>query len=211
MHTPIAHHKLGSNAPWLERLANSLMPVIGWRVEGIELLTEPKYVLVVAPHTSNWDVLVGLVCAHAIGLFQRWQCGYMIKASAIRWPLGLGRFLKYLGGIPIERESAHDVVDQVVEVFRCAERLLIAVTPEGTRSRRDYWKTGFYRIAVKANVPIALAFLDYKRRLAGIGKIIMPSGDLISDFEIIREFYSTVTAKYPNQFGEIRLKPNSST
>jgi 1-acyl-sn-glycerol-3-phosphate acyltransferase len=208
MHTNITKHKFGTNAPWLTRLANVLLPMIGWQAQGVELLTGPKYVLAVAPHTSNWDVPIGLIGAHAIGLFQGWKCGYLIKASAIRWP-GLGRFLKHMGGIPIERTSAQDVVDQVVDVFRKADRLLIAITPEGTRSRRDYWKTGFYRIALKAEVPIGLVFLDYQRRLAGIGKVFEPSGDLAADFEIIRDFYRNVTAKYPNQFGEIRFKPNA--
>ncbi len=205
MHASITHRKLGTDLPLLEGLGKFLMPRVGWHVEGLELLTEAKYVLVVAPHTSNWDLLYGLICAHAIEMFSRWKVGYLIKAEAIKWPV-IGQFLHWTGGIGVERHAAQDVVDQVVDVFNRTERLLVGITPEGTRSRRDYWKTGFYRIALKANVPIALTFLDYKRKAAGFGKIIMPSGDIEADFEIIREFFSTITPRYPELFGEIRIK-----
>jgi 1-acyl-sn-glycerol-3-phosphate acyltransferase len=208
MHENITRHKLGTDAPWLTRMARLLLPLIGWQAQGVELLTGPKYVLAVAPHTSNWDLPIGLLGAHAIGLFQGWKCGYLIKASAIRWPV-LGRILKFMGGIPIERNAAQDVVDQVVDVFRKADRLLIAITPEGTRRHRHYWKSGFYRIALKAQVPIALVFLDYRRRLAAVGKVFVPTGDLEADIEVIRAFYRSVTAKYPSQFSEIRFKPDS--
>ena len=198
--------KPGVGAPLMERLGRFLLPAIGWRVEGLELLTGSQYVLVVAPHTSNWDLPVGLICAHALGLFTNWQVGYLIKAEAIRWPL-IGRLLHWFGGIPVERHAAQDVVDQVVAIFRTAGRLVIAITPEGTRSHRDYWKTGFYRIALKAEVPLALAFLDFKRRVAGIGKVFTPSGDPETDIQIIREFYAPITARHPGKVGAIRFRP----
>ena len=169
-------------------------------------MTAPKYVIVVAPHTSNWDLPIGLVCAHAFGFFRGWQFGFMIKESATQWPV-LGWVIRFFGGIPIRRDAAHDIVEQMVGVFQQTERLILVITPEGTRARRDYWKSGFYRIAFKANVPIALAFLDYKQRVAGVGKIIAPSGDPFADMQLFREFYQTITAKFPEKFGDVRLKP----
>jgi 1-acyl-sn-glycerol-3-phosphate acyltransferase len=208
MHSSISTRKLGTDTPLVERLGKFLLPIVGWKVEGLELLNGPKYVLVVAPHTSNWDVLYGLICAHSIEMFSRWKVGYLVKSEVFRWPL-IGKFIHWTGGIPIERRAAQDVVGQVVQVFEKNERLLIGITPEGTRSKRDYWKTGFYRIAVQANVPLALTFIDYKRRAAGFGKIVIPTGDIETDFEVIREFFSTVTAKFPEQFGEVRPKPDT--
>jgi 1-acyl-sn-glycerol-3-phosphate acyltransferase len=198
---------LDTGGPALQRLGRFLMRLIGWSIEGQALLTAPRYVTVVAPHTSNWDLPIGLICAHAFGFFRGWQCGYMVKESATKWPL-LGSVIRKFGGIPIQRHAAQDIVDQMVTAFQHNSRLIVVITPEGTRARRDYWKTGFYRIALKANVPIALAFIDYKRRVAGVGKILTPSGNMEADFEIFREFYAHVTAKFPQNFGEVRLKPD---
>jgi 1-acyl-sn-glycerol-3-phosphate acyltransferase len=198
--------KLDTGGPALQRLGRVVMTLIGWQVVGQELLTGPQYVLVVAPHTSNWDLPIGLICAHAFGFFSGWQCGFMIKESATQWPV-VGRLLRFFGGIPIRRQAAQDIVDQMVDIFHQTERLVVAITPEGTRARRDYWKSGFYRIAFKANVPIALAFLDYKRRVAGVGKVIVPSGDPFADMQLFRDFYQTIIAKYPEKFGEVQLKP----
>ena len=205
MNVTTISHKLGAGGPFWQRLGRALLPIIGWRVEGRELLTGPKYVMIVAPHTSNWDLPVGLVCAHAIGLFSKWRTAYMIKDSAARWPL-VGRLLKWFGGIPIKRDTAQDVVDQMVAVFQRSERLVLAITPEGTRQRRNYWKTGFYRIALKAHVPIALVYLDYKRKTAGIGQIVIPSGDMEADFALFRAFYSGVTAKFPQEVGPVQFR-----
>ena len=208
MRASLSTRKLGANLPLGQQLGQLLTALAGWRVEGLELLTEPKYILLVAPHTSNWDVPYGLACAHAINLFQNWKVGFLIKAEATRWPLGLGRLLQWMGGIPVERHAAQDVVDQVVDVIRRTERILIAITPEGTRSRRDYWKTGFYRIAMQAEVPIALTFLDFKRRAAGFGQIFIPTGDIEADFEVFRKFFTADMAKRPELFGPIRPKPD---
>jgi 1-acyl-sn-glycerol-3-phosphate acyltransferase len=205
MNTITSSQKLGTGGPFWQRLGRALLPVTGWQVEGRELLTGHKYVLVVAPHTSNWDLPVGLVCGHALGLFADWRCGFMIKDSATRWPL-IGRLLKWFGGIPVNRQAPQNLVDQMLEVFERNERLLVAVTPEGTRERREYWKTGFYRIALKAQVPIALAYLDYKRRTAGIGQIVIPSGDMEADFALFRAFYSGVTARFPEAVGLVQFR-----
>ena len=108
--------------------------------------------------------------------------------------------------MPIDRSARHNMVDQAVESFRVHDQLLLAIPPEGTRKRAPYWRSGFYHIALGAHVPIALAFADYRRKVGGIGGVIMPSGDIDADMALIRDFYSGIVGKRHDQFGEIRLK-----
>jgi 1-acyl-sn-glycerol-3-phosphate acyltransferase len=194
----------GSNRHPFQRIAKFLLPLIGWRVAG-DLPDMPKFVLVVAPHTSNWDVPVGLLCAYALGLLFPWPYGFMVKAPVFRWPL-VGPLMRWLGGIPIDRSAANNVVEQMVEAFRRSDRLMLAITPEGTRQRLGYWKSGFYHIALKAGVPIVLAYLDYGRKAVGLGPTLWPTGDVEADLDVIRNFYTGVTAKFPAQVGEISFK-----
>ena len=190
----------GNNSSFFKALGKLLLPLIGWRVEG-ELPQAKKFVLIVAPHTSNWDLPIGLICAHALGLLAYRRYGFMAKASAFRGPFDT--VLKWLGGIPIQRDAAHDVVQQFVDIFNSSDELMLIITPEGTRKHRPYWKSGFYRIALKANVPIVMAYLDYKRHAAGVGLSFTPSGLIANDLEIIRNFYSNITAKFPGSVGKI--------
>jgi 1-acyl-sn-glycerol-3-phosphate acyltransferase len=192
----------------VQQAARLLLPLIGWKVEG-DLPDVPRFVLVVAPHTSNWDVPVGLLCAYALGLLFEWPYGVMIKAPALRWPV-VGPLLRRLGGIPIDRSAPNNVVEQMVEAFQARERLMLAITPEGTRKKTAYWKSGFYHIAVAARVPIVLAYLDYGRKAGGLGPTIWPSGDAEADLALIRDFYAGITARFPHQFGEIRFKPQEA-
>ena len=194
----------GNGQPPVQQAARFLLPLVGWSVEG-DLPDVPQFVLVVAPHTSNWDVPVGLLCAYALGLLFPWPYGVMVKAPVFRWPL-VGPLMRWLGGIPIDRSAPNNVVDQMADAFQQHERLMLAITPEGTRKKTAYWKSGFYHIALKARVPIVLAYLDYARRVGGLGPTIWPSGDADADLELIRDFYAGVTAKFPHQFGEVRFK-----
>ena len=180
-------------------LANMLLRLFGWRAEG-SLDDLPKCVLVVAPHTSNWDFPVMLALAVALRIKATW----MGKHTLFRPPFGW--LMRRLGGLPIDRGARHNVVEQAVESFRTRDRLVLAVLPEGTRKRTPYWKSGFYHIAMGARVPIALGYADYRHRVGGIGRVIVPSGDVDADMALIREFYSGMTGKRPEQFGEIRLK-----
>jgi len=189
-----------------QRFANFLLPLIGWKVESY-LPDVRQCVLIVAPHTSNWDLPIGLVCAHALGLFERWQVAYMAKHTLFRGPLGL--FMSLTGGIPINRTAAHSVVDQMADAFRTHDRLMLAITPEGTRKRTGYWKSGFYYIAMKTGAPIVPAFLDYGRRVGGLGSPLMPSGDIDADLALLRQFFSKITAKFPHQVGEVQFKPQT--
>lgn len=180
-------------------LANMLLKLFGWRAEG-SLADQPRCVVVVAPHTSNWDFVVMLLLAAALRLKVTW----MGKHTLFRPPFGW--IMRRLGGLPINRAARHNMVQQAVSSFHTHDRLALAILPEGTRKRTPYWHSGFYHIALGAQVPIALGFADYQRKVGGIGRVIMPSGDVDADMVLIRDFYSGIIGKRPEQFGEIRLK-----
>jgi 1-acyl-sn-glycerol-3-phosphate acyltransferase len=162
----------------------------GWRTEGA-LPDAPKMVLIAAPHTSNWDLPYMLFTAFVL----RARIYWMGKAAIFRWPLG-GLF-KWLGGIPIDRSQSNNVVDLSIEQFEKNERLVLTVPPAGTRKRVLNWKTGFYHIANGAGVPIAMGFLDYKKKIGGIGPVLQPTGDIEADMASIRSFYEDISGKYP--------------
>ena len=115
--------------------------------------------------------------------------------------------MRFLGGVPLDRSKRHNFVDQVVAAFDGAEEMVIALAPEGTRSRTSHWKTGFYYIAVGANVPIILAFIDYPTKRIGLGSILFPTGDLDADMQLIRNFYADKRGKKPENEGEVRARP----
>jgi 1-acyl-sn-glycerol-3-phosphate acyltransferase len=180
---------------WLSLL---ILGIIGWRVEG-RLPNIPKFVAI-ATHTSNWDFPVMLLLAFAL----RTNISVLGKASLFRGPFGL--FFRWCGCIPIDRTKSANAVETLVRLFRESERLILVVSPEGTRKKVRYWKTGFYYIAHGARVPIVLSFIDYRRKAAGIGPLITPTGDIEADIEIIRSFYAQVSGKYPEKSGRVEIK-----
>ena len=180
-------------------LANMLLKLFGWRAVG-SLADQPKCVVIVAPHTSNWDFPVMLLLAFALRLKVTW----MGKHTLFRPPFG--GIMRRLGGLPINRGTRHNMVQQAISSFLSHDQLALAILPEGTRQRTPYWRSGFYHIALGAQVPIALGFADYRRKVGGIGRVIVPSGDVDADMALIRDFYSGITGKRSEQFGEIRLK-----
>lgn len=163
----------------------------GWKVEG-SLPPVKKFVVIAAPHTSNWDLPFML----GVALFFRVRLRWMGKEDLFKPPFGW--FMRALGGIPIDRSKANDVVSQMVDIYRLADDLAVAIPPEGTRAKVRYWKTGFYNIAHGARVPIALGFLDYKRKVGGIGMTLYTTGDYDADLKIIKKFYAGVTGKFPD-------------
>ncbi len=166
--------------------------------------TAPKYLIIVAPHTSNWDFLVGLACGYGAGILSRWPYGFFIKASLFRGPLAPA--FAALGGIPIDRSAPHDAVRRAVEILARRERYMLAITPEGTRRRTESWRTGFYHIAREAGVPVVPVAFDYGRRECRIGPAVELSGDPEADLEVFRRFYDGVRAKRPERFGPIRFR-----
>ncbi|MCK5862283.1 MAG: lysophospholipid acyltransferase family protein, partial [Candidatus Hydrogenedentes bacterium] len=168
--------------------AHLFLGIIGWKKEG-KLPDLPKFVLIAAPHTSNWDLPIML----ALGFLFHGSLFWMMKESAFRPPFGY--FFKWLGGIPIDRSKTNGVVGQCIDTFSKHEEFILVVPPEGTRKKVRAWKTGFYHVAAGADVPIALGYLDYKRRRGGVNKVFYPTGDYEKDIQEIQSFYKTITAK----------------
>jgi 1-acyl-sn-glycerol-3-phosphate acyltransferase len=186
--------------PTLSRnLARAILRALGWKLE-VTLPDTKKYVLIGAPHTSNWDFVFMLLFRSAIGINPRW----IGKDTFFRWPFG--GLWKRLGGIPVNRRSRNNFVDQMVATFQEHDELILVIAPEGTRSKTRYWKSGFYYITLGAGVPIVMGFLDYARKVGGIGPALMPTGDIQADFVTIREFYADKTGKYPREQSEVRLR-----
>lgn len=181
----------------MQRLARLILELIGWRMVGE--IPAPKAVLIGAPHTSNWDFPLALLAFWALDIDARW----VAKHTIFRPPFG--GLLRALGGIPLDRERTTDFVPANVELFEREDALVLAIAPEGTRSRTERWRSGFYWIAHGAGVPIALGFLDYGRRVGGIGGLLFPSGDVEADMERIRAFYADKTAKHPEKVGPVAL------
>ena len=188
----------------VQRVFNWIIRLIGWKVVG----TWPpvrKCVFMVAPHTSNWDMPIGLVAGFSSGILLHWPYGFMMKDVMFRGPLG--PIMRGLGGLAIDRSSSQDAVQQMAGIFAEREDLILAVTPEGTRSRREYWRSGFYYISLAAKVPIVPVAFDYGRKEVGLGDPITLTGDREADSEVFRAFYRDVTPKRPEKFGPIRFRP----
>ncbi|MFC1852348.1 lysophospholipid acyltransferase family protein [candidate division CSSED10-310 bacterium] len=169
-------------------VARVVLKIMGWRVQNNEA-TPRKCVMVAAPHTSNWDLPYTLLLGFALRIRANW----MGKKALFRKPFSL--FFKYLGGIPVDRSSSHNVVDQMIEVFRSCEEFILIISPEGTRSKVSAWKSGFYHISLGAQVPLILGFIDYTRKIGGIGPIFQYSGDYEQDMMKIKEFYAPIRGK----------------
>lgn len=174
----------------MKLLSKILFWLSGWKVVGRVPKELKQFVMVAAPHTSNWDFLFARAAFFIMGIRLR----FTIKKELFFFPLNL--FLKASGGISIDRKTKGKMVDKMAKLYEKWEDLALLVTPEGTRSYAKEWKKGFYYLALKADVPIVCGYLDYKKKQAGIGPIIKPSGNYEEDLEIIQGFFRTVTPKY---------------
>jgi 1-acyl-sn-glycerol-3-phosphate acyltransferase len=172
---------------------------VGWRIEG-ELPSRGTFLITLAPHTSNWDFPLGLAASAAFGAKASW----LGKESLFRWPLG--GLLRRLGGIPVSRDKKEGVVEQVAEAFAAAETLILAITPEGTRSRTPYWRSGFYHLATAAGVRIFPAYIDRPTRRVGVGSAFYPTGNIGRDMNVIRDFYAGRQGIKPDNAGVVRLR-----
>lgn len=182
----------------LRLLGKLILKVGGWTDEGVGQAA-PKFVLIAAPHTSNWDLVLMLAIAKKHGLRVSW----LGKHSMFK---GLfGAMLKWLGGLPVDRRARHDVVTQVAEIFHQADMLIVAVPPEGTRGLTKHWKSGFYQIALAAGVPIVPGYLDYRTKTGGFGPPLTMTGDVARDMDQFRAFYAGKTGRFPALFGPVRL------
>jgi 1-acyl-sn-glycerol-3-phosphate acyltransferase len=182
-----------------KRLARAFLRLTRWGPEG-ERPSAPRFVLIAAPHTSNWDLAYLLALAEVYDLRISW----MGKHTIFRWPFG-GLF-RALGGIPIRRHERADRVGAMAREFAERDTFALVVPAEATRGWAPHWKSGFYHIARRANVPIVMGFLDYARRRGGFGPQLFPSGDITEDMAVIRGFYAGKVGKYPENFGPVKLR-----
>lgn len=167
----------------------------GWTSVGI--VPEPqRFVLIAVPHTSNWDFPYFLGVTHALGI----RTHFMAKASLFRWPMG--GFMRQVGGVRLDRAAAKDTVQQMIDEFARRDEFVLTIAPEGTRGAVDKWRTGFYQIALGAGVPIVCGFMDYARRISGIGPVIHPTGDYDADMAPAFAFYGGVAGKHPHRTGK---------
>jgi 1-acyl-sn-glycerol-3-phosphate acyltransferase len=182
-----AHGRLGA------ALGRCSMGVTGWRFEGA-VPDVSKMVLIVAPHTSNWDFLVGLQAKLAL----RIGCTFIGKHTLFRWPLGV--FMRWLGGMPVDRAAAAGLVSEVVTALRAAGQMTVVIAPEGTRRRVEQWKSGFYRIAVEGGVPILPVGFDYPRRVVFFAPLFRPTGDYEKDLLELRANYRPEMGLRPENY-----------
>jgi 1-acyl-sn-glycerol-3-phosphate acyltransferase len=179
-------------------IAKAFLRLSGWKLEGTRPVPR-GFVLIAAPHTTNWDLLYFLAHAWAFGISPSW----MGKHTLFHGPLGA--VMRWLGGIPVYRTRAGGLVAQMAEAFALDPDLVLTVPPEGTRARAARWRSGFYQIARAARVPIVMGYLDYERRRGGLGPLLVPGDDLVADMDAIRAFYADKRGKYPACFGDVRL------
>lgn len=173
--------------------AKFILWAFGWKVEQT-IPKEKSYLILIAPHTSNWDFVVGRLVIGSLRVPQR----VLMKKEMFFFPLKY--LLKSLGAMPIDRKASMKMVDYVVELFQKQDDFVFSITPEGTRGFVKKWKTGFYHIAMKANVPIVLGKIDYKKKEAGLAKVIYPCGNFEKDFREILEFLNGVTGRNPENY-----------
>ena len=177
-------------------LYGKILRLFGWKILPPPAQQPPKSVICVAPHTSNWDFILGKLYYRAIGR----KAGFLMKRSWFFFPLGC--ILRSSGGIPVDRGHKHNLVEKVSALYKNVKTLSIAITPEGTRKAREKWKTGFYRIALKAKVPIQLAYIDYRKKQLGVFEIFNPTGNMEADLRYIRSKYHSAQARHPKLFLE---------
>jgi 1-acyl-sn-glycerol-3-phosphate acyltransferase len=177
----------------MKYLSRLILKLAGWKHEG-KIPDLKKFVVVVAPHTSNWDFVIGRLFYFSMGISAK----VMIKKELFFFPLGF--ILKAIGGVPVERQRKTDIVERMAEEIRNSEEFILTITPEGTRKKVTEWKRGFYRIARAAGVPVLPGYFDYKRKVVGIGEAFHTTDDEDADMRKIKLFFKDITPKYPEKF-----------
>jgi 1-acyl-sn-glycerol-3-phosphate acyltransferase len=174
-------------------VGRTIMTLTGWKFEG-SIPDEPKFVMIIAPHTSNWDFVVGLWAYFALGF----RGSFLGKHTIFRWPLGV--FMRWLGGIPVERSVSRDRVSESVQAFQSAEKLVLIIAPEGTRKFVPEWKTGFYHVAHNACVPIVPVVFDFGRRIIAILPAFRTTGNRDADIGALQDRYRGIKGRHPENF-----------
>lgn len=178
----------------IKQISKWILKLLGWQID-VNLPPETqKAVMLVAPHTSNLDFFIGRLVFNVVDL----RAKFLIKKEAFKFPFG--KLLTSMGGIPVDRGRHGNLVQDLARQFQETDRLMLVVTPEGSRKYRKYWKKGFYFIAREAQVPIAMGFVDYKHKKAGINGQLVPTGDIYKDFEMLKDFYKNLNARFPEKY-----------
>lgn len=175
-------------------LSKFIFKITGWKTVGGIPPEVTKAVFIIAPHTSNLDFFIGRMYC----FIKRIPIKVMIKKESFKGPLS--GLLKKAGGVPIDRSVRTSLVGQIIRLFKENDPFFFAITPEGTRKLSNKWKSGFYHIAIKANVPILLSYIDYEKKEVGIGRVFYPTGDFEKDFKEIEDFYRGRKARHPENF-----------
>ncbi|OQA09107.1 MAG: 1-acyl-sn-glycerol-3-phosphate acyltransferase [Bacteroidetes bacterium ADurb.Bin397] len=170
-----------------------LFKLFGWKVNGAIPVSLKQYVMIVAPHTSNWDFFVGLAARSILEIDTK----YVAKKELFRFPFGW--IFRSLGGFPVDRSKNNNFVDAVADLFNEHDRFSICITPEGTRSYAPKWKTGFYYIAQKANIPVVMVAFDYGRKEVKVEAPYYLTGDMDKDIEFMLAYYRNVKGKFPEK------------
>lgn len=185
--------KLGDAVPrrgnfFSSTVGRTLLGLSGWRFEGV-VPNVPKAVVIVVPHTSNWDFIVGVVAVFALGL----RASFLGKHTLFDFPLG--PMMRWLGGLPVDRRSARGVVEGTVALFDQTDQLILGLSPEGTRKSVDRWKTGFYYVALEAGVPIIPVAFDYTRKVIRFGERFDPTGEIEDDLMVLEGFFTGIEGR----------------
>lgn len=183
----------------MKRISQLILKLLGWQLK-FQLPKSKKYVLIVYPHTSNWDFIFGMLAKWAMEMPLNWVAKHSMFWGPFR-PLFIA-----MGGVPINRDKSIRFIQQNIDLFNSREQFSLGLMPEGTRAKTKVFKTGFYHIANGANVPIVLVYLDYKNKIVGTAKVITPSGDIERDFLIIKECYKNITGYNPKNQGDLKIK-----
>jgi 1-acyl-sn-glycerol-3-phosphate acyltransferase len=171
--------------PWIGKL---VFTIFGWDFKN-EFPNIPKFLVIIGPHTSNWEFVFGIAAIFILGARISW----MGKKTIFRKPFG--GIVRWLGGIPIDRSSSHGVVDTMINQYKNLDGFILAIAPEGTRKKVGKWKSGFYHIATGAGVPILMACFDYQNKIISFGPLITPSGNLNADIEAMQLIFENIRAK----------------
>ncbi len=174
-------------------ICSMLLRIAGWKVD-ITVPDYPKCIICVAPHTSNWDFVLGKLAYGAVGR----KAGFLMKETWFFFPLGM--MFRAIGGIPVPRRKGSSLVETLVAKFKTTPRMAIAITPEGTRSRTSQWRHGFLYIAMQADVPIVLGAIDFATKCISITDQFIPTGNVEADMRAIKDYYKNFTGKYPEKF-----------
>lgn len=197
VNVPVVTDNVAQRGNWFMRwMMIGLMRLTGWRFTGEPFPDRRKFVLIVAPHTSNWDFPLGIMAMYALGI----RGTYLGKDALFRFPLGI--LMRWLGGVPVDRSARSDVVTQTVDLVAAMDKVIIVLAPEGTRKHTPRWRSGFYWIAQKSGIPILPVAFDFSRRAIHVFPLFDPTGDQEADIAALRSLYRSEMALKPGQYAE---------